>query len=87
MGNIPYERPRLVLLPRPYDQLNSSKYHSFDFGFASIPPRPAIDGEKAAYHVWGRSTWAVCKAIGHEGDCPEDPNYIALMVAAATAGY
>lgn len=53
---------------------------------AFIPPT-AIDGEKAVCQVCERLTCAVCKGTAHEGDCPEDPGYIALMEAAAAAGY
>ncbi|KAK4695449.1 hypothetical protein P7C71_g2305, partial [Lecanoromycetidae sp. Uapishka_2] len=53
---------------------------------AFIPPAE-IDGEKAACPQCEHLTCAVCKSSAHDGDCPKDLNYIALMEAAAAAGY
>ncbi len=53
---------------------------------AFIPPAN-IDGEKAACQRCERLTCAICKSGAHDGDCPEDPNYVSLMEAATAAGY
>ena len=45
-----------------------------------------ISGEKAMC-ICGALTCIVCKAAGHEDDCPEDPAYASLMAFATAEGY
>lgn len=46
----------------------------------------AIDGERATCAGCDSVTCAVCKAAAHEGDCPKNPAYEALMEHATAAG-
>lgn len=65
----------------------TNRTYCHDATYAAFIPPADIDGEKAACQVCERLTCVVCKAAAHDGHCPEDSNYLALMRVAAVAGY
>ncbi len=68
-----------------YATTNKTYCHNTQCG-SFIPPSQ-ITGDRAECAHCGLATCSLCKAVAHDGDCPEDPAYISLMELAQCKGW
>ncbi len=71
----------------------SEEFSTIDRTYCSDPecktfiPSYAFENDKAKCPTCQKLTCIMCKAEAHEGECPEDPAYQSLLMAAAEAGF